>query len=226
MECMIVYAVDAGGEYVTLDEIFRRHPSDARGIYVNLTNRCTCACTFCLRTMKKMAEEHTLWLRQEPSTGEVRKELDEAFSKHGDKINEVVFCGFGEPTMRLEDLVYLLKYVKENFHGIKTRLNTNGLSDLNYNRDTAPDFGGGILDTISISLNASNAERYLALTRSEFGARSYDAMLEFATRCKKYVADVVLTVVDHVEDEEEIEKCRKICSERGLRLRVRAYEDK
>lgn len=221
-EQMIVYAVDKGGEYITLEESLRRHPEGKRSIYVNLTNRCTCACTFCLRTMKKMAEEHSLWLKEEPAVETVKKELDEA---HWDHVGEVVFCGFGEPTMRIDDLTELLRYVKKTHPEVKTRLNTNGLSDLNFNRSTAKDFAGNILDTVSISLNASNAERYLELTRSEFGIGSYEAMLSFAEDMKAYVPDVVLTVVDHVEDDGEIAICEKICKERGLRLRVRPYED-
>ena len=114
----------------------------------------------------------------------------------------------------------------ENHPEVKTRLNTNGLSDLEYGRDTSADFAGDILDVCSISLNASNAERYLELTRSKFGIKSYEAMLSFAQKMKKYVPDVVLTVVDHVEDETEIKLCQKICDERGVRLRVRPYEDK
>ena len=108
---------------------------------------------------------------------------------------------------------------------VATRLNTNGLSDLSYGRDTSPDFDGDILDTVSISLNASNAERYLELTRSRFGVKSYEAMLSFAQDMKKYVPNVVLTIVDHVEGADEIEKCRAICESRGLTLRVRPYED-
>ena len=108
---------------------------------------------------------------------------------------------------------------------IPTRLNTNGLSDLEYGRDTAREFAGGILDTISISLNASNAERYLELTRAKFGIRSFDAMLDFAVNCKKYIKNVVLTVVDQVEDQPEIDACRKICQEKNVALRVRPYEE-
>ena len=115
--------------------------------------------------------------------------------------------------------------MKRTHPEVTTRVNTNGLSDLNFNRDTAPDFGGGLLDTISISLNASNAQRYLELTRSRFGIGSFDAMLSFAQHVKKYVPNVVLTVVDHVEDDGEIALCRKICEEKGLSLRVRPYED-
>ena len=221
---MIVYAVDTGGEYIPIPESLRRYPEGSRSIYVNLTNRCTCACTFCLREMKEMAEASTLWLKEgEPTVEAVVKELE---AVPWELVGEVVFCGFGEPTMRLTDIVTLLKWIRGNHPEVKARLNTNGLSDLEYGRDTSADFAGGILDVCSISLNASNAERYLELTRSKFGIKSYEAMLSFAQKMKKYVPDVVLTVVDHVEDETEIELCQKICDERGVRLRVRPYEDK
>ena len=105
-----------------------------------------------------------------------------------------------------------------------TRVNTNGLGELEHGTVFAQRFAG-LLDTISISLNASNAERYLALTRSKFGIGSYEAMLTFAEHCKPYIPHVVLTVVEKVENEEEIARCRKICAERGLTLRVRTYED-
>lgn len=200
---MIVYTCEAGGRYIPVAESLRERPEGKRSVYVNLTNRCTCSCTFCLRSMKKMAETQTLWLKEEPTVAEVKAQLD------------------GLPW----NMVQEMKYVKETHPDVKTRLNTNGLSDLAYKRDTAPDFGGGILDTISISMNASNKERYLELTRSQFGIPSYDAMLQFAQHCKQYVPNVVLTVVDHVEDSEEIRKCRAICQEKGLHLRVRVYED-
>ena len=217
---MIVYTVEPGGRYVTTAEGFALHPGEKRGVYVNLTNQCTCACTFCLRSLKEMAEEHSLWLKKEPSADEVTAEL---FALPWEKVEEIVFCGFGEPTMRLGVLLEILRWIRAEHRGIKTRLNTNGLSDLFHGRDTAPDFDG-LLDTVSISLNASNAERYLELTRSRFGMRSFEAMLAFAEHAKKYVPDVVLTVVDHVEDDGEIARCRELCAARGLRLRVRPYE--
>lgn len=217
---MIIYTVEPGGRYVTTAEGFALHPGEKRGVYVNLTNQCTCACTFCLRSLKEMAEEHSLWLKKEPSEQEVIAELS---ALPWERVGEIVFCGFGEPTMRLDVLLKILRWLRAEHPNIKTRLNTNGLSDLFHGRDTAPDFDG-LLDTISISLNASNAERYLELTRSRFGLRSFEAMLAFAEHAKAYVPDVVLTVVDHVEDDGEIEKCRALCEERGLRLRVRAYE--
>ena len=218
---MIVYATHKGGRYLPLAESLREQPEGKRALYVNITNRCNCACTFCLRSMKKMAEESSLWLKEEPSVEAVKAELDAVPWAY---IREVVFCGFGEPTERLDALLALLRYVKENHPDIPTRVNTNGLGELETGREFAAEFAG-ILDTVSISLNASNAERYLALTRARFGERSYEAMLTFAQHCKPYVPNVVLTIVDQVEDADEIEKCRRICEERGLALRVRPYED-
>ena len=217
---MILYTVDRG-EYLTMEESLHRQPVGQRSLYVNLTNRCTCACTFCLRQLKKMDESMTLWLANEPSVAEVEAAMDDIPWKYD---REVVFCGFGEPTMRLADVVTLLRYVKKMQPQLHTRLNTNGLSDLAFGRKTARDFAGGVLDTISISLNASTPERYLALTHSSFGLVSQEALLAFASDCQQYIPQVVLTVVDQVEDPDEIAACRKLCESRGLTLRVRPYE--
>ena len=219
---MLIYATHAGGRYLPLEESLAVMPEGKRGFYVNITNKCNCACTFCLRQKKQMAESSTLWFHgQEPTVEELKAALDGAPWAYA---KELVFCGFGEPTMRLDVLLELLRYVKQQHPELPTRLNTNGLGELENGHEFAAEFKG-ILDTVSISLNASNAERYLELTRSKFGIGSYDAMLTFAQHCKPYVPNVVLTIVDHVEGPEEIAKCRKICEERGLTLRVRPYED-
>ncbi|MBO6291520.1 MAG: radical SAM protein [Selenomonas sp.] len=218
---MIVYATHKGGRYLPIEESLREQPEGTRNIYVNLTNRCNCACTFCLRNMKEMVEEHSLWLKQEPTVAEVEKKLE---ALPWDKIAEVVFCGFGEPTLRLDALVELLHFVKENYPEHPTRLNTNGLSELEYGHETASVFRG-ILDTVSISLNAATAKGYYELTRAKYGVKSYEGLLTFAEHCKAYVPHVVLTIVDHVTSPEDIEKCRGICESRGLTLRVRPYED-
>lgn len=219
---MIVYATHAGGRYLQVADSLKEQPEGKRGIYINLTNKCNCACTFCLRNMKEMAEQSSLWLKEEPSVPEVKSLLDEL---PWDMVSEIVFCGFGESTCRIDAVVELLKYVKDTHPEVKTRLNTNGLSDLMYGRSTAGDFAGGILDTVSISLNASNKERYLELTRAKYGIESFDAMLKFAVDCKEYVPNVVMTVVEKVENQQEIDLCQKICDDRGLKLRVRIYED-
>ena len=218
---MLVYATHKGGRYLPLSESLRIQPEGRRNLYVNITNECNCACTFCLRNMKKMAEESSLWLKEKPTLAQFKAALDEV---PWDYIKEVVFCGFGEPTMRLDILLALLRYVKEQHPAMLTRLNTNGLGELEYGREISADFAG-VLDTISISLNASSAERYYELTRAKYGLKSYEAMLVFAEHSKKYVPHVVLTIVDQVEGPDEIARCQTICKDRGLTLRVREYED-
>ncbi|MCI6859510.1 MAG: TatD family nuclease-associated radical SAM protein [Eubacterium sp.] len=188
-------------------------------IYVNMTNRCSCSCTFCLRNLKKFNEHNSLWLKEEPSVEEVKKEFDRYDWSH---VKEIVFCGFGEPTMRLDDVLEVGRYLKSMNPQVPLRINTNGLSDLVFGEPTAGKLEG-VIDTVSVSLNASNAQKYLDITRNRFGLASYEAMLSFARACQRYVPHVVVTVVD-VIGEEEVEACRKVCEENGLPLRVRAYE--
>ena len=218
---MLVYATHAGGKYLPLAESLKLDPLTPRGLYVNLTNRCNCDCVFCLRQKKSMARESSLWLEREPTVDEVKAELDAA---PWQVISEIVFCGFGEPTIRLDALIELLTYAKKIRPQLPTRLNTNGLGELFHGREIAADFAG-ILDTASISLNAATAEKYFRITRAAYGLKSFDAMLTFAEHMKNFVPRVVLTVVDHVTPPEEISVCQKICDERGLELRVRPYED-
>ena len=218
---MIVYATHKGGKYLPFDQSLKIDNSSMRNLYVNITNQCNCDCVFRLRQKKQMAKESSLWLEKEPSIDEIKTELVKA---PWNLIKEVVVCGFGEPTLRMNELISTLKFVKSNYSNIPTRLNTNGLGELANGRNIAADFKD-ILDTASISLNASTAERYLKLTRAKYGIESYEAMLTFAEHMKPYVPNVVLTIVDHVNSEEEIEKCRQICESRNLNLRVRAYED-
>lgn len=218
---MIVYATHAGGRYLPMEESLREQPEGKRAVYVNITNDCNCDCVFCLRSMKEMARESSLWIEHDPSLTEIVEELERLPWQY---VREVVCCGFGEPLIRLDTVLSVLHWVKEHHPDMPTRVNTNGLGELEHGYVFADQFAG-LLDTVSISLNASNAERYLALTRSRFGISSYEAMLTFAEHCKPYVPNVVLTVVEKVEDAEEIALCRRICAERGLTLRVRPYED-
>ena len=218
---MIVYATHNGGKYLPLAESLKIDPTTPRGLYINLTNRCNCDCVFCLRQKKSMAKEASLWLEREPTIDEVKAELDAATWQF---IKEVVFCGFGEPTIRLAELVALLAYVKKIRPNMPTRLNTNGLGELYNGREIAKDFEN-ILDTVSISLNAATAEKYFKITRAAYGIKSFDAMLTFAEHMKNFVPNVVLTVVDKVTPPDEILACKKICAERNLNLRVRPYEN-
>ena len=137
---------------------------------------------------------------------------------------EVVFCGFGEPLIRHDDLMKVAKYLKERRPDLPTRVNTNGLSSLYNKRDITPEFKG-LLDTVSISLNTSNKEDYLKLTRSQYGIDSFDELLDFAKKCKAYVPHVVLTIVDTTIPEKDVEICKQIAQNIGVTLRIRPFED-
>ena len=190
------------------------------GIYVNMTNRCPCACTFCLRhNGEGVYGSDSLWLDREPTVQEVCDSID---TWDLSKYNEIVFCGYGEPMERLYDLLEVAKYIKSK-SDIKIRINTNGLADLIWNEKTAPKLEN-LIDTVSVSLNATNKEEYLKVVRPKFGIDSYDAMLNFTKDCSKYVPNVVMTVVDVVTSKEEQEICRIICESVGAVLRVRPYE--
>lgn len=189
-------------------------------LYVNMTNRCPCACTFCLRQTKdEMNNSGSLWLEREPSVEEVIAEFDKFDMT---KYKELVFCGFGEPTERLEELLKVAAFAKEKFH-IPIRINTNGLSDLIYGKDTAPMYEG-LIDTISISLNTPDREDYLKLTRSKFGIQSHDALLRFAGNVSKYVPNVILSTVKTTITEQEEQECREICNKLGVTYRIRNFE--
>ena len=139
---------------------------------------------------------------------------------------EIVFCGYGEPTYRIDDIVWLVDQLKERF-GEKlppVRINTNGHANLIQGRDVIPDLKGRI-DTLSISLNANNAAEYVALCHPVQGEAAYQAMLDFAQEAKDYVPHVVFTVVDNGTAPEEIEESRRIAERLGVRLRVRSYID-
>lgn len=189
-------------------------------VYINSTNRCPCACTFCLRRTKEMSESNTLWLKEEPSVDMIIDELKKYDFKD---IKEFVFCGFGEPLERIDDLMEVADYLKQTWPDISIRINTNGLANLIYKKDVTPMLKGRI-DTVSVSLIAPTKEEYLELTRSRFGIDSFDEMLHFVTLSKMYVPNVVLTVVDII-GEDKIKECQKICDDLGVTLRIRPFEE-
>lgn len=193
-----------------------------RSLYVNLTNRCPCDCAFCLRNSGSGVHgSGSLWLEREPEVGEV---LSSIASRDPKEIDELVFCGYGEPTERLDALLEIAGEVRKLYPQFKIRLNTNGLSDLINGRKTAGEFKG-LIDTVSVSLNATNAEDYERICRPRFGRESYQAMLDFTSQCVSSIPCVVMSVVgEPVTSLEDIEKCRSIAAGVGATLRVRAFE--
>lgn len=187
-------------------------------VYFNLTNKCPCNCTFCIRKNgDSVGEADNLWFKKEPTEAEILEALN-GFDFGGYK--EAVFCGYGEPTMALDRLLMVSRFMREHYD-IKLRLNTNGLSDLIHGRSTAEEICGAV-DSISISLNMPDAKSYNETVRPVYGEKAFDAMLKFAGDCRKYMEDVRFTVVDII-GEENVEKCRALAEKTGIPLRVREY---
>ena len=185
-------------------------------LYVNITNLCCCKCVFCIRNITdSVGGSDSLWLDHKPTMEELKQEL-EKFDL--DDYEEVVFCGYGEPLMRINEVVEFAKYIKSK-KNIKTRINTNGLADLIHKKKTAVLLKDAI-DSVSISLNAPNEEVYLKVTQPAFGIKSFDAMLQFAKDCKVCVKEVCFSVVDEISDK-EIQESQELADSLGIPLRVR-----
>lgn len=187
-------------------------------LYVNLTNRCPCACTFCVRQLgdNGVTGEGSLWLEHEPSFAEVM----EAFERFDvDAYNEVVFCGYGEPTEAFDLLLEVARTVKERY-GKPVRVNTNGQGSLVNGRAIAPEFAG-VIDAVSVSLNTPDPARYQELVRSQFGEKAWQAMLDFTREVRRYVPSVTMTTVSTTLTSEEEARCQEICDELGVRYRIR-----
>ena len=180
-------------------------------VYVNLTNRCPCDCVFCLRRNGPgVYGSDSLWLEREPTVEEV---IESLAKQKLEAFPEVVFCGYGEPTERLEH------------PGLHIRVNTNGLADLIAGAPTAPRFKG-LVDTLSISLNTPDAAEYMTMCRPRFGEAAYPALLRFAGEAKEYVPEVVMTIVgEPVTSKEKQAACQAICDRIGVHLRIRPYEN-
>lgn len=193
------------------------------GLYINLTNKCPCACTFCIRQNGDHVYDETdsLWLSHEPSFEEVKAAFD--MLNCGD-YTEAVFCGYGEPTEALGLLLKTAGYIKSR-SALKVRINTNGLGNLINGRRIEKDFEG-LIDTVSVSLNSSDAGIYQKTVRPTFGAEAWPAMCDFAKECRKYVPNVVMTTVSSKISPSDEKNCADLCKALGVRYRIREYQKK
>jgi len=189
-------------------------------LYMNLTNQCPCSCTFCIRNHGDGAYgSDPLWLEHEPSMDEIKEDLSARILSD---YEEIIFCGFGEPTSRLDVLIETARFMKSDKKCPPLRLNTNGLSDLISGRSTA-DKLCEVFETISVSLNAGTKDEYMKVTRPRF-EDAFEAMQKFTADCvKNGGADVVMSVVDVIPPE-EIEAARTLSEKLGAVLRVRKYD--
>lgn len=191
-------------------------------LYLNITNKCPCSCTFCIRNNADGAYgSDPLWLEHEPSIDEIKADIDR---RDLSKYDDIVFCGYGEPTERLDILLETAAYLRTKEKCPKLRLNTNGLGELvnGTSGETAAKLSEA-LDVISVSLNAPTEEDYMKVTRPKF-ADAFAKMQEFTEDCvKSGMVEVMMSVVD-VIPEEQINASRELAEKLGAKLRVRKYD--
>ena len=186
-------------------------------VYANITHKCNCSCTFCIRSLKDgVGSADTLWHEKNPSKEEI---IDAIRSYDFTGFDELVFCGYGEPTCELDTLISAARIAKgEKF--LKTRLNTNGLGNEENGHNIVPELAE-VIDSVSISLNAPDASKYQEVTRPRY-ENGFDKMVDFALKCKEQIKDVKWSIVD-VLPSEDIDKCKKLSEETGIELRIRHY---
>ena len=196
-------------------------------IYINLTNRCTNDCIFCLRKDKSDVKGQELWLDNENFTATDVIEQFEAiikkhFTLHSSPFTEVIFCGYGEPMMKLDVLKEVAKYIKEKYPDTKIRVNTNGHANFVYKRNVVPELKG-LVDEFSVSLNGSTKEEYDELSKPKFD-EAYEEMKKFIKACSDEDISVVASVVEGYKGRHlDLEKCEKIAKDLGAKFRVREW---
>ncbi len=187
------------------------------GLYINLTNRCPCRCEFCIKNYTdSLGSADSLMLDHEPTVDEVKEELSRWNVKDYD---EIIFCGYGEPTERLDELLEIARFIKEKYRK-PIRINTIGLADLIWGRETLPDLEG-VIDSLSISLNEADAESFDRLCHPRFGLPSYDAICRYISNAGKYVPHVAVSVVRGTLTEEALQICRGKATDWGVEFKVR-----
>ena len=185
-------------------------------LYLNITNRCTNQCAFCAKFRSYTVKGHYLELSHEPDFNEVIAAIGDP-----SRYKEVVFCGYGEPLIRLDLVKEVAKWLKSK--GLKVRINTDGLANLVHGRNILPELKG-LVDSISVSLNAESAERYVKICRPPQGEAAYDAVKAFIKEAKNYIPDIQASIV--ALPGVPVERCREIAEkELGVKFRAREYNE-
>jgi cyclic pyranopterin phosphate synthase len=185
-------------------------------LYLNITNKCSNKCIFCFRNFKRGVGDFTLKLAEEPSFEQVTKELEEAMRRKAWR--EIVFCGFGEPTERLDLLLTLAHWIRQKYHSVALRVNTNGHGYvLNAGRDVVAELKAAGVDKLSVSLNAGDEETYDEVCKPSF-AHAYAAVLEFIEKAKPAL-DVEVTAV--TTPEVDLHKIEALAKQIGVKFRLR-----
>jgi TatD DNase family protein len=184
-------------------------------LYLNITNRCTNSCTFCTKFQDFKVKGHQLKLEHEPDAQEIIEAIGDPQG-----YEEIVFCGYGEPLLRLDCVIEVARWVKQQ--GVKVRINTDGQANLVHGRNVLPELEG-LVDSISVSLNASNADEYQRLCRSKFDSEGYEAVKAFIREATKYIPHVSASAV--TVPGVDIDACAEIAAELGAEFRKRIYNE-
>ncbi|HSR10528.1 MAG TPA: TatD family hydrolase [Thermodesulfobacteriota bacterium] len=185
-------------------------------LYLNVTNRCSNRCAFCWKNHSYVVKGHDLELAREPGRDDLLRAIGDPAP-----YKEVVFCGFGEPLLRLDLVKDVAGELKKR--GVKIRIDTDGQANLVYGRNILPELKG-FVDSVSVSLNAENAEKYQRICRSPFGEKGFEGVLDFLREAKKVIPDVTATVVGMPGI--DVEASRKLAEdELGVKFRVRSYDE-
>ncbi|GAB6139055.1 TatD family nuclease-associated radical SAM protein [Halanaerobaculum tunisiense] len=185
-------------------------------LYINLTNQCSNDCKFCIKNFKDGVGGYNLRLDKEPTAKQVIDEIGDAA-----EYKEIVFCGYGEPLIRLNNVIKISRYLKDNYSPIPIRINTNGQANLIHNKNVVPELAG-IIDQISISLNASNAETYQQICQSKFKLDAFPGVVKFIKEAKKFIPKVIVSVVDY--SIVDVESCRELAKDIGVKFRLRHFK--
>jgi len=184
-------------------------------LYLNITNRCTNACVFCAKFSDFTVKGHHLQLEKEPTAAEVIRAIGDPT-----QYREVVFCGYGEPLIRLDLIVEVAAWLKQK--GIRVRINTDGQANLVHGRNILPELAGKV-DAVSVSLNAADAETYQRLCRSKFGAAGFAAVQDFIVEAIPHIPTVTATAV--ALPGVDMEACRRLANQLGVEFREREYNE-
>ena len=184
-------------------------------LYLNITNQCTNACIFCAKFNDFVVKGHELKLDHEPSVTEIKQAIGDPT-----RYREVVFCGYGEPLLRLELIKEVAGWLKQQ--GVAVRINSDGQANLVHKRNILPELNG-LVDTISISLNAADAENYQRLCQSAYGTKSYQAVKDFLQQAGNHIPEVIATAVTYPGI--DIAACEQVAKELGVTFRAREYNE-
>lgn len=189
-------------------------------VYINLTNSCTNDCVFCIRSIKEDVVGANLFLNTENVKAEdVIAQLE---AMHDKLSSEIIFCGYGEPMLKLEVIKQVAKYIKEKYPNTILRINTNGHANLVYKRNVLPELKG-LIDKFSVSLNGENEEVYNELSQPHIEG-AYEGVKEFIALAVKEGFDTTATIVTGYKNYKvDMPKCIEITKELGANFRERPW---